>query len=155
MIDSQMESSGSGWPHTADELAEFIAAFTAGTWPRGRWNHRAHLVVAAHYVLTLPQAEATDSIRSGILHYNACQQVANTDSSGYHETLTLFWIAMVRSAARHHTAGDHAARVASIADALAGQRDLWREYYSMDILTDRRARRGWIEPDRGKLPLFE
>src|SRR5579862_1265383 len=78
----------------ADEsLDAFLDAFAAGTFPKANWTHAAHVTMAACYLQMYPQPEATRRIREGIRHYNECQGTPNTADSGYHETLTLFWIA--------------------------------------------------------------
>ena len=77
--------------------------------------------------------------------YNEAQGGENTEDSGYHETLTVFWIDVVTAAlppgksrleAIHH-----------IVETLAPQRDLWREFYSFDVVKSREARRAYIAPD--------
>jgi hypothetical protein len=67
-----------------------IEGFAKRELPLEVWNHRAHLVVAAHALVTLPLEEAVDAIKNGIREYNERQGVANTMTSGYHETLTCF-----------------------------------------------------------------
>src|SRR5262245_54606656 len=78
-----------------DELASIVAAFEEGSLPRSQWHHRTHLIVASWYLSHLERAEAKQRICQGIQHYNCCQGIPNTAESGYHETLTLFWIAVV------------------------------------------------------------
>jgi hypothetical protein len=81
--------------YTDESLDRFLEEFAAGTFPKASWNHGAHVTVAACYLQMYPQPEAARRIRAGIRHYNECQGTANTADSGYHETLTLFWIAHV------------------------------------------------------------
>ena len=58
----------------------------------------------------VPQEEATSRIREGIQHYNRSVGTINSDHSGYHETLTVFWMAIVK------------ARLRDLADRLAARR---------------------------------
>src|SRR4026207_1217385 len=78
-----------------EEVRTLVAHFETGDLPRARWNHAAHLTVAFWDLSRLDLSHATDRIRSGIIHYNDCQGTPNTDSSGYHETVTRFWIRVV------------------------------------------------------------
>src|SRR5436305_2268161 len=78
-----------------EEIVRLVSEFEAGTLPHARWKHREHLTVAFWYVSRFDEAEATDRIRSGILFLNNCHGTPNTDTRGYHETLTRFWIGVV------------------------------------------------------------
>src|SRR5262249_47095927 len=80
---------------TIDELASFVAAFESGQLPKARWTHGAHLAIAFWYLRRLEQPLAAKQIRAGIRHYNDAKGAPNTDHSGYHETLTEFWIRVV------------------------------------------------------------
>ena len=139
--------------YTDESLDGFIQEFAAGTFSRTGWNHAAHLTVAGCYLQMYPQPEATRRIRAGIRHYNECQGIANTVDSGYHETLTLFWI----SQATHHLAQygpglSRADKVRQLVEALAPRRDLYRDYYSFDVVLSQQARREWVAPDMKPLP---
>jgi len=80
-----------------EHLDGFLKAFEYGTWPKADWTHAAHIAVASCYLIAYPLEVATDRIRLGIRHYNHCVGTRNTDHSGYHETLTVFWMAMVKA----------------------------------------------------------
>ena len=67
----------------------FLAAFDAGAIPKPEWTHRAHLAAAGLCAWRDP-AGALDTMRDGILRLNEAHHTANTDTSGYHETLTVF-----------------------------------------------------------------
>jgi hypothetical protein len=47
------------------------------------------------YLTHNSKAEAVQKTRTGICSYNVIVGRVNTDTSGYHETLTLFWIHIV------------------------------------------------------------
>jgi hypothetical protein len=139
--------------HTDEALDLFLQAFASGTFPRARWNHAAHVTVAGCYLQMYPQPEATRRIRAGIRHYNECQGIANTPDSGYHETLTLFWIATAAHLlAQCSPELSRAEKVRQLVEALAPRRDLFREYYSFDVVGSRQARREWVAPDLKPLP---
>jgi hypothetical protein len=132
------------------ELRAFISAFEDGTLPRPRWTHAGHVTAAFYYLRTFDAAEATRRIRSGILHYNGCLGVANTATSGYHETLTLFWIARVREFLDRAPAGSSEEKLLQdVLGAFGARSDLWKEYYSFDVVRSTEARRRWIAPDIG------
>jgi hypothetical protein len=140
------------WPASAEELHRFIAQFEDGTWA-DRWNHRAHVTMALYYLLTVPVGEAIRRVKSGILNFNRCRGIANTDTSGYHETLTVFWIAVLTvECAREQSDADLHETVRRIASRVLHNPDLWRHYYSRDLINDTESRRRWVEPDLQPLP---
>ncbi|WP_263417784.1 hypothetical protein [Terriglobus albidus] len=82
-------------PSTHEEIAAFVSAFEAGTLPKERWTHAAHILSGAWYVHVLGPEAALTEMRRHIRAYNEAVGTQNTDSSGYHETITVFWIRML------------------------------------------------------------
>jgi hypothetical protein len=130
------------------DLAEFIEQFEQGTLAKPIWTHAAHLAVGTWYLLTLPEETAVEQVRTGIRHYNECVGTANTEDSGYHETLTLFWLATIGEFLGHKESGDKLEAVRSVVAEFGGKRDLFKKYYSFDVVASRAARASWIAPDR-------
>jgi hypothetical protein len=92
-------------------------------------------------------------MRRGIVHHNQCVGTINSDHSGYHETITLFWLAIVKARLRELEDGlSRVEAVRLLVTELAPQRDLYREYYSFDVVGSIEARRSWIAPDVKPLP---
>jgi hypothetical protein len=139
---------------TEETLADFLESFERGTWPKSAWTHAAHVAVAASYLIECPHnQDAAGLMRRGIVHHNQCVGTINSDHSGYHETITLFWLAIVK--ARLRELADGLSRVEAVrllVSELAPQRDLFREYYSFDVVGSIEARRSWIAPDVKPLP---
>ena len=138
---------------TEETLTDFLESFEQGTWPKSAWTHAAHVAVASCYLIECPDQDAADLMRRGIIHYNQCVGTINSDHSGYHETITLFWLAIVK--ARLHDVADGLSRVDAVrilVTELAPRRDFFREYYSFDVVRSVEARRSWIAPDVKPLP---
>jgi hypothetical protein len=134
-------------------LAAFLKAFELGTWPKSAWTHAAHITVAGCYLFEYPHEVATARIRLGIRHYNHCVGTVNSDHSGYHETLTLFWMAVVRAhLAQMPAETPRLDAVRELIAQLGPQRDLFEEYYSFDVVRSVEARRSWVAPDVKPLP---
>jgi hypothetical protein len=131
---------------TDESLEGFIAAFEAGTWPAAEWKHAHHLAMATCYVMMYGRDEALRRARVNIAKYNESQGGQNTEDSGYHETLTVFWIDVVADALPPGRTRVEAVR--HVLDELAPKRDLWRDYYSFDVVKSREARAAYIPPDR-------
>ena len=136
-----------------EALSDFLECFERGTWPKREWNHAAHIAVAGCYLIGYSDEEAADRARSGIRHYNQCTGTINGDHSGYHETLTRFWLALAKARLRQLEAGTIRIDAVRILVAeFAPQRDVFREYYSFNVVRSVEARRSWIPPDAKPLP---
>jgi hypothetical protein len=131
---------------TEESLDRFIAAFEDGTWPGADWKHAHHLAMAACYVIKYGRDEALRRARVNIAKYNESQGGENTADSGYHETLTVFWMDMVAGALP--SAKPRVEAVQLVVSELASKRDLWREFYSFDVVKSREARAVYVAPDR-------
>ncbi len=129
------------------EIETLIRAFNNCTLPRGEWTHQAHLIAAVWYLAHHSQPEATNFIRNGIQRYNAAVGIENTKDSGYHETITLFWVQVVEQ----YLAAEGATRsIAEMANSIldrCGDPSLPLQYYSRDRLMSGDARARWLEPD--------
>jgi len=130
-----------------EEIEALVAGFEAGTLKREEWTHRAHLTMATWYLSKHPTPAATRLIRDGILKINAALGIVSNGDSGYHETITRFYIGMIG----HHLGldGHGEALLTSVNTLLAtrGHKNLPLEYYSRQRLMSREARAGWVEPD--------
>ena len=132
-------------------LNSFLDRWRTGTLPKSEWTHAAHVAVAACHVFEHSVEEALEIIRAGIIHYNTCVGTANTDHSGYHETLTRFWTGVIAGLLRPEFSS-RLEFVRAALDRFGGDSALFRSYYSFDVLKDVRARREWIAPDRQNQP---
>jgi hypothetical protein len=131
----------------SEEIPRLAAAFEACTLPRAEWTHRAHLTVALWYLSRLSVEIAEEVIRTGIQRYNAACGIVTTETSGYHETLTRFYVLVVGRFVREEMEeGDWAARANALFERY-GARDLPLRHYSKERLMSKEARFGWVEPD--------
>jgi hypothetical protein len=125
-------------------LDEFIAQWEAGVLPKPRWTHAAHIAVGTYYAVRYCDA-ALDKTRCGIVRYNEAVGTANTATSGYHETLTCFWAALL--ARESQGIDDPLAAVRLTVERYGNERRLHERYYSFDVVNSVEARRKWIPPD--------
>lgn len=116
------------------------------TLPKPEWTHAAHFA-AALWVLRRPGMNAERDMPKLIRAYNLATGVANTDSSGYHETITL---ASLR-AARHWLEKMPEKPLHEVLNELLascyGRPEWLLEYWSKPVLFSVMARRAWIDPD--------
>ncbi len=125
------------------EIESLIGAFEACTLPASEWTHEKHLIVALWYLIRQPREEATCRIREGIQRYN----LSKGNATGYHETITLAWIAVI---ANFLAARDRQQPIDDLAEdllAACDARDYLLRFYSRDRLFSPEARHHWVEPD--------
>jgi hypothetical protein len=114
--------------------------------PKAQWTHAAHFA-AAFWILRQGAMIAERDMPELIRAYNEATGVANTDTGGYHETITLASL----KAARHWLSSRvhlplHEALNELLASRL-GHSDWLLEYWSRELLFSVSARRCWVEPD--------
>lgn len=136
-------------PHyrTAEEIETLVREFDSCALARERWTHAAHLTVALWYLLHHDFDDAVPLVRDRIKRYNLAHGVRPTREGGYHETLTLFWLRVVR---RFLDANyKEACSLLTLANELveSADRNLPLEYYSRERLFSWEARAAWAEPD--------
>jgi hypothetical protein len=124
-----------------------VAAFCDLTLPKSQWTHEAHLRVGLWHLVHHPPDEALDLLRARIKAYNVASGGENTDSAGYHETITRFYVwrigQFLASADRRRSLDDLADELIRL---LGDQRAPLR-HYSRQRLMSPAARREWAEPD--------
>lgn len=121
------------------------------TLPKPEWTHAAHFA-AAFWVLRRSGMHAERDMPKLIRAYNLTTGVANTDSSGYHETITL---ASLRAARHWLEKSPDKPLHEALNELLAspyGRSDWLLEYWSKPVLFSVMARRAWIDPNLKALP---
>ena len=66
--------------------------------PQSEWTHRGHITAAHVLIRAHGRDRALELLRAAIPRLNDAHGVANTDDSGYHETLTVFFADAVADA---------------------------------------------------------
>jgi hypothetical protein len=132
--------------HSLSEIEALVNAFENGTLPRSKWTHSAHLTVALWYLTRCEQIEAIKLIREGIQKYNAAIGIQNNRDSGYHETITRFWIQIVQEyllvVGAKYSILQQANKLVCKYD-----KNLPLQYYSQELLMSWEARKNWLKPD--------
>ena len=119
----------------------------ARTLPRAEWTHEAHLAACVWIVLERPDIAPERDLPDLIRRYNESVGGVNSDSEGYHETITQVSISAVRAALARSTGRGLCERVNALLQAEEGRRDWPLRLYSKERLFSREARLGWVEPD--------
>jgi hypothetical protein len=136
-----------GLPCSESEIDGFLAAFEGCTLPKERWTHGAHLLTGACYVHGLGREAALAKMRICVRRYNESVGGKNTDTSGYHETITVMWIRLLDGLMRESPAMERAAFARLAVERFVGEKDVFRRYYDFDVVGSVEARRRWVEPN--------
>ena len=119
--------------------------------PKAEWTHAAHFA-AALWLLRRPDMHAAREMPGLIRAYNEATGTPNTDTGGYHETITL---ASLRAAHAWLAESPHAPLHEVLEELLAsrfGRSDWLMAHWSKPLLFSVTARRSWVEPDLEPLP---
>jgi hypothetical protein len=132
---------------TREEVAAFIAEFEACRLTKQQWTHHAHLTAGFWYVTKLGATPALAVIRGNIRRHNESVGTPNTDSGGYHETMTRLYLIAIDKHVRAHQDVPFAASLQSLLQSELGSSTWPLTYYSRERLFSVAARREWVDPD--------
>ena len=128
-------------------IIDFIEAFENQTLPISEWNHEAHLVVAIYYTNRYTFSEALERVRKGIIAYNETVGTPNSDTSGYHETLTRFWLWVANDFIKKLRSNDLALLCNTFIQSEVSDKHFPLKFYSREVLLSSEARWQWIAPN--------
>jgi hypothetical protein len=119
--------------------------------PKAEWTHAGHFA-AAFWVLRRPNMDAARDMPGLIRAYNEATGVHNTDTTGYHETITL---ASLRTAGAWLRGRSGVPLYEALNELLAteyGRSEWLLGYWSRPLLFSVAARHAWVNPDLRELP---
>lgn len=121
--------------------------------PKREWTHAGHFAAALWLTRYRPCLTIPDEIRTIITRYNDATHTANTDTSGYHHTVTL---ASMRATADCLTSfsADTPLHIVlhSLLESEFGHPGWLLAYWERATLFSVTARRKWVEPDIMPIP---
>ena len=128
---------------------QLIQGFLNCKLEKGQFSHEAHLV-SALFLLSKHGDNTLPIIRQHLKDYLQSIGVESTATSGYHETLTVFWLWRVKKqfADKNGSVPWNQEVVDKLVeDFEITERNIWLEYYSKDRMMSVEARKQFIEPD--------
>ena len=136
------------------DIKTITSQFKSKTFPKEHWTHNAHFAVAFVQLDKLKNQEQTlDYLRKGIKEYNLSVGTDNTENSGYHETLTVFWLKAVYeyyNSSQHKTIEEI---YNNFSKTILASAKFPTKFYSKELLFSKKARQTWTKPDL--LPISE
>jgi hypothetical protein len=139
--------------HSDAEIAHIGEGLVARTLPRPEWTHEAHLAAATYLLLRRPDIDIDKALPGLIRRYNESVGGVNSDTEGYHETITRLFLHGVRlSLAEAHREKPLHELVNELLLSPMGRRDWPLRFYSPGRLFSVEARKHFVEPDLRALP---
>ena len=128
-------------------VASFIERFERGEVTKAEWTHQAHLVAGYWYVTRLGPEQAIEEMRARIRFHNESVGTANTDSSGYHESITRLYVHGIAAFRAQQPAAKFEDGLNALLASPMNSSSWPLQFYSRERLFSIEARRGWLEPD--------
>ncbi|QVL32794.1 hypothetical protein KIH39_02410 [Telmatocola sphagniphila] len=132
--------------------SDLLQQFNDKTLPKPLWTHEAHLRVGCWYVNQFGPIRALNELRQKIKTYNESVGGQNTDTSGYHETITRFYVMAIDWALKPCDGQKSLELITQEVLEKIGHKNYPLEYYSEAHLMSVAARTGWAEPDLKNFP---
>ncbi len=124
-------------------LSDFVHLFETAHLPRERWTHGAHVAIAALYLRRYAYG-VLPKVRTAIRRHN---RAVGTPANAYHETLTIFWLAVVDDFLQGADCATDLDAVRLAVEEFGEQRRLHGEYCGFDVVKSDAARGRWLKPD--------
>ncbi|GAA3886965.1 hypothetical protein GCM10022276_02620 [Sphingomonas limnosediminicola] len=139
--------------HSDDEIEHLGEGLLARTLERAEWTHEAHLAATTYLLLKRPDVDLDRELPGLIRRFNESVGGVNSDTEGYHETITRAFLKGVRLFLAE---ADNREPLHELVNDLLlspmGRRDWPLRFYSRERLFSVDARRHFIEPDLAALP---
>ena len=139
--------------HSDAEIEHVAEGMVARTLPKAEWTHEAHLATTTYLLLRRPDIDVDKDLPGLIRRYNESVGGVNSDTEGYHETITRVFLYGVRLFLAE---ADPKEPLHELVNELLlspmGRRDWPLRFYSRDRLLSVEARRDFIPPDLAALP---
>lgn len=132
------------------EIVRIGDGLLARTLPREDWTHEAHLAACTWIVRDRADIAPERDMPDIISRYNESVGGVNSDTEGYHETITQVFIAAVRDHLSERPAGEGICEcVNALLASARGLRDWPLRFYTKELLFSVEARREFVAPDLG------
>jgi hypothetical protein len=138
---------------TDAEIEHLGEGLLARTLPREAWTHEAHLAATVYLILRRPDISLDEELPGIIRRFNESLGGVNSDTEGYHETITRTFMSAVRLFLEEvGTSGPLHKLANELLLSPMGRRDWPLRFYSRERLFSIEARRSHVDPDLAAPP---
>jgi hypothetical protein len=135
------------------DVAHVGEGLLACSLPRDEWTHEAHIAATTYLLLRHPEIDLDSELPGLIRRYNESVGGVNSDTEGYHETITRVFLHGVRL---FLSEADRSEPLHELVNELLlspmGRRDWPLRFYTPGHLLSVDARRHFVAPDLRSLP---
>jgi len=138
---------------TDAEIIRLGEGLLASSLLREDWTHEAHLAATTYLELRRPDIDLDEELPDIIRRFNESVGGVNSDTEGYHETITRSFLQGVRLFLAE---ADRRVPLHELVNELLlsamGRRDWPMRFYSRERLFSAEARKSHVDPDLASLP---
>ena len=139
--------------HSDAEMEHIGEGLLARTLPRIEWTHEAHIAATTYLLLRRPDVDIDRELPGIISRYNESVGGVNSDTEGYHETITRAFLHGVRLFLSEADPREPLYELVNgILLSPMGRRDWPLRFYSPEKLFSVEARRNFVPPDVAAFP---
>ena len=138
----------------SDEAVAHVGeGLLARTLPRAEWTHEAHLAATTYLVSKHPEIDLDSELPDLIRRYNESVGGVNSDTEGYHDTITRAYLRGIRLFLEETDTGRPIHELVNeLLMSPMGRRDWPLRFWSKERLMSVEARLGWAEPNVRAMP---
>jgi hypothetical protein len=139
--------------HSDAEVEHLGEGLVACTLERPEWTHEAHLAATTYLLTRRPDIDLDKELPGIIRRFNESVGGVNSDTEGYHETITRVFLNGVRLFLSEADLSDPLHELVNeLLLSPMGRRDWPLRFYSGERLFSVEARRHFVPPDLAALP---
>lgn len=130
----------------------FFEQFEQSDIPVSYWQrHKSHIRMAYIYLTKFGYEEGLSRVRDAIKRYFTAQQIPNTLSTGYHETLTVVWMRLTNFILQNYGTAPNSLIFCDQHSSLMNSRNI-ELFYTHDHLYTEAAKQDFVDPNLMPLP---
>jgi hypothetical protein len=129
---------------STEDIDSLYALFMKREMRKELWTHSAHFVVATCLIFEETIQDHFAAMRELIRANNEHMGIENTDRSGYHETLTWFYLSEIQRVVADSGARDKYAAIAAVLCSPLLDRDYPMRFYDKSVLFSSAARKSVV-----------
>ncbi|WP_417316611.1 hypothetical protein [Emcibacter sp.] len=131
-----------------EEIESLTDRLCAEQLPKEEWTHEGHLAAGYCMLHRHGLGKCLEEMPGIIRRHNTSVGTPNSDTDGYHETITLFYLKAIDHFIKQLPDGEDFTRGCnSLILSSFGDKKFPLRYYSEELLFSVKARYEWVEPD--------
>ena len=135
------------------EIEHLAEGLIARSLAKEEWTHEAHLGATTYLLLKRPDIDLDAELPGLIRRFNESVGGVNTDTEGYHETITRAYLRGIRLFLEEADPDEPLHELVNqLLLSPMGRRDWPLRFWSKERLMSIEARRHYVEPDRAAMP---